>query len=241
MNPAWVQVMLATAIAWLGASGAALLRRAGGRIMRPLVYLALLFFALAAIFDILPESKHALSWPIFVTSVGVGYVVFWFIGKYVAPICPACALRHVEHDHQHAHGKGLVFFVLVLATHCFLDGLGVSAAATIGSAFGLRVFGAIAVHKLPEGFALGLMLMAAGRSVWNAFAVAVAIETSTLAGAAVGVFWMHPSEFWLAVVLAHIGGTFLYLSVSGFQDALSPRPAPVVVATASSSSPFPSA
>jgi hypothetical protein len=40
---------------------------------------------------------------------------------------------------------------------------------------------------------------------------------------------MHPSEFWLAVVLAHIGGTFLYLSVSGLRDALAP-PSPVVVA-----------
>ena len=229
MNPAWVQVILATAVAWLGALFAALLRHAGARIMRPLVYLALLFFALVAIFDILPESKQALSWPVFVAAVGLGYLAFWLIGKHVAPICPACAIRHFEHDHHHASGKGLVFFGLVLGIHCFLDGLGVSAASTVEAGLGLRVFGATAVHKLPEGVALGLMLTTGSRSAWRAFTVATAIETATLAGAVVGVFWLHPSEFWLGLVLAHVGGTFLYLSVSGIQDALSLRTAPVVV------------
>jgi ZIP family zinc transporter/zinc and cadmium transporter len=183
------------------------------------VYLTLLFFAVVAIFDILPESKHALSWRLFLASVGLGYGALWLIGKYVAPICPACAMRHFEADHHHVHGRGLVFLVIVLGIHCFLDGLGVSAASTIKAAFGLRVFGAIVIHKLPEGFALGLMLMTGSRSEWHAFAMAVAIETVTLGGAVLGAFWTHPSEFWLALVLAHIGGTFLYLSVSGLKDA----------------------
>src|SRR5258707_779848 len=126
--------------------------------MRPLVYLALLFFGLIAIFDILPESKTALSWPLFIAAVTAGYVAFWLIGTYVAPICPACAIRSFESDHHHAHGIGLVFLAGVLAIHCFFDGLGVSAASAMGESFGVRVFAAIALHKLPEGFALALML-----------------------------------------------------------------------------------
>ena len=51
-----------------------------------------------------------------------------------------------------------------------------------------------------------------------------------LVGAIAGAEWMHPSEFWLALVLASIGGTFLYLSVSGLTDALLPQSAPKVVA-----------
>jgi len=233
VNPAWIQVVVATTIAWVGAFGAVLVRHAGMRAMRPLVYLALLFFAIVAIFDILPESKQALSWPIFVISVGLGYLAFWLIGNYVAPICPACAMRHFEEGHHHSHGRGLVFLALVLGIHCFFDGLGVSAASTIEAGFGIRVFGAIAVHKLPEGFALGLMLMTETRSAWNAFVIAAAIEASTLVGAEAGAVWTHPSAFWLAIVLAHIGGTFLYLSVSGLQDLLAPRPASAAVATES--------
>src|SRR5438094_4526131 len=108
MNRAWIAVLIATTVAWGGALAAAVVREAGGRLMRPIVYLALLFFGLSAAFDILPESKAALSWPVFVPAVAAGYVVFWWIGKYVAPVCPACALRHFEnvHDHHHAHGVG---------------------------------------------------------------------------------------------------------------------------------------
>jgi zinc and cadmium transporter len=230
MNAAWVQVWLAAAVAWTGALIAVLLRDSGARFMRPLVYVALLFFALAAIFDILPESKQALSWPIFVAAVAAGYGSFWMVGTYVAPICPACAMRRFEQGHHHAHGVGLVILAVVLSIHCFLDGLSVSAASTVEASFGLRVFGAIAIHKLPEGFALGLMLMLGGRSATSAFTTAVGIEAATLVGAIAGAEWTGPSEFWLALVLAFIGGTFLYLSISGLTDALVPQSAPKVVA-----------
>ena len=223
MNAASILALVATAVAWLGAGGATLLRYAGARFMRPLVLIALLVFALIATFDILPESKRALTWPIFVGSVGVGYCVFWLIGRYVAPICPACAIRHFEEEHRHSPGLGLAFLALVLSTHCFVDGLGVSAASKIEAGFALRVFAAIALHKLPEGFALGLVLMTGTRSALIALAIATGIETSTLTGAVAGAFWMNPSAFWLAIVLAHVGGTFLYSSVSGLQDALAPR------------------
>ena len=224
MNAPWGPVVIATAVAWSGALVAALLRDAGSRFMRPLVYVALLFFGLVAIFDILPQSKAALGWPILIIAAAGGYLAFWLIGKYVAPICPACAMRSFDGDHHHAHGVGLVLLGGVLAIHCFFDGLGVSAASTLGESFGLRVFAAIAVHKLPEGFALALMLMVSGRRPWRAFAIAAAVEVSTMAGALAGAIWVHPSEFWLALVLANIGGTFLYLAVSGFRDLLAPGP-----------------
>jgi zinc transporter ZupT len=216
-------VAVATALAWAGALVATLLRGAGSRVMQPLVYAALFFFGASAIFDILPSSKAALDWPTFVAAAGGGYVIFWTIGRYVAPICPACAMHSIERDHHHAHGTGLVLLGIVLGVHCFLDGLGISAASSVNAAFGLRVFGAIAVHKIPEGFALAVMLMIGTGSPVRAFVWAVAIEAVTLAGMAAGSQWIQLSGFWLAVLLAHIGGTFLYLSVTGLRDALSPR------------------
>jgi ZIP family zinc transporter len=229
MNASWGPVIITTAVAWGGALIAAFLGGTGSRFVRPLTYLALLFFGVSAVFDILPASKGALSWPMFVSSIVAGYVAFWLIGKYVAPICPACAMKSFETDHHHAHGSGLVFLVLVLGIHCFVDGLGVSAASTVGVSFGLRVFAAIAVHKFPEGFALALILIVGGRTPWRAFAWAATVEVVTLAGALAGAVWMHPSEFWLSLVLANIGGTFLYLTVSGLWDAFS-APSSVVVA-----------
>ena len=224
MDPAWLQVLAATATAWAGAIVAVLVRQAAGRVMRPLVYLALLCFGAAAVFDILPESKAALSWPTFILAAASGYLLFWLIGKYVAPICPACALRALEDDDHHhlSHGGGLIFLAIVLGVHCFLDGVGISAASSVESSFGLRVFAAVAIHKLPEGFALCLLLMTE-RSVAAALISALGIELSTVLGALVGILWSRPSAFWLSIVLANIGGTFLYLCVSGTRDVLTPR------------------
>ncbi|HZR22218.1 MAG TPA: ZIP family metal transporter [Vicinamibacterales bacterium] len=215
-------VVLATAVAWAGAIAAGLVRHSGSRIMRPLIYVALLFFGLSAVVDILPRSKAALDWPTFSVAALLGYGIFWAIGRYVAPICPACAFRSVEHDHQHTHGTGLALLVIVLAIHCVLDGLGISAASAVQGAFGMRVFAAIAVHKLPEGFALAMMLIAGSQPPSRAVATTLAVETATLAGAALGAVWTTPSAYWLAILLAHIGGTFLYLAVTGFWEAFSP-------------------
>jgi len=59
---------------------------------------------------------------------------------------------------------------------------------------------------------------------------ALAIELSTVLGALAGIVWSRPSEFWLSIVLANIGGTFLYLCVSGTLDALTPRRSTMVSA-----------
>jgi zinc transporter ZupT len=231
MDPSSVSVLAATALAWLGSIGAIVLGKAGSRYLRPLVYVSLLFFAGVAIFDILPESKHALNWPTFVAAVAVGYAVFWAIGTYVFPICPTCAMRRFENGHHHVHGSGVAIFASVLCVHCFIDGLGITAATNAQSWLGLRVLAAIAVHKLPEGFAIALVLMAGGRLPWSALSWALGIELTTIAGGMAGIRWDHPSPFWQALVLAQIGGTFLYLSFSGLRDLLTPEPPPVALAS----------
>jgi zinc transporter ZupT len=215
-----VAVVFATTLAWAGAWGAIGLRHAAGPFLRPLVYLSLLFFAVVAVFDIFPQSKQALSWPVFAGAVAGGYAAFRLIGTYVCPICPSCALRSFEEDPHGARGAGLAILSAVMAAHCFIDGIAVSAAESVGTTFGLRMFAAIAVHKLPEGFALTLVLMNASHSARRAFWWACGIEVATIAGALIGTV-MHPSAFWLSLALAHIGGTFLYLSASGLRDALS--------------------
>jgi hypothetical protein len=72
------------------------------------------------------------------------------------------------------------------------------------------------------------VLMAGGHSPWEAFQWAFGIEVATFAGAAAGGIW-HPAPFWQALLLANIGGTFLYLSVSGLRDLLTPHAPPVIL------------
>lgn len=226
MTVTW-SVGIALVVAGAGAVIAARLGEAGSRWMRPLVYLALLFFGLSALLDILPASKETLTWSLFLAALATGYGTFWVIGRYVAPICPACAMRSLGNVHRHAHGLGLAVLAVVFGLHAFFDGLGLDAAASVTASVGLRLLAAIAVHKLPEGFAMTLMFMVGGREPRRAFTLTAGIESATLAGAVVGQV-VHPSEFWLALILANVGGTFLYLAVSGLRDLLVPASRPII-------------
>ena len=72
---------------------------------------------------------------------------------------------------------------------------------------------AVCVHKVPEGLALGALLMGAGFRRAKAVAWVAAVESTTLLGGVLGAFFFRTiSIFWLAAVLAHAGGGFLFLA-----------------------------
>jgi zinc transporter ZupT len=77
----------------------------------------------------------------------------------------------------------------------------------------LSITFAICVHKVPEGLALGALLLGAGfqrsQMLWRV----VGVESTTILGGLAGWFvFRHISGFWLAAALAHAGGGFLYLA-----------------------------
>jgi zinc transporter ZupT len=72
---------------------------------------------------------------------------------------------------------------------------------------------AVCVHKVPEGLALGALLMGAGFRRARTVAWVAAVEATTLLGGILGVLFLRDiSVFWLAAVLAHAGGGFLFLA-----------------------------
>lgn len=72
---------------------------------------------------------------------------------------------------------------------------------------------AVCVHKMPEGLALGALLIGAGFARAKTVVWVAAVEATTLLGGVVGVLFLHQiSGFWLAVVIAHVGGGFLFLA-----------------------------
>jgi zinc transporter ZupT len=101
------------------------------------------------------------------------------------------------------------------AVHCFLDGwsvraLGGQSMANFAVAIGL------ALHKVPEGFALGWLIRRASQTAGKALLLASAVELLTAVAA-----YVQPSAnasgraelgaWWTAGVLAIISGSFLYL------------------------------
>jgi zinc transporter ZupT len=104
--------------------------------------------------------------------------------------------------------------MLALAIHCTVDGLALAVGHTESRAVDLSVTLAICVHKLPEGLALGALLLGGGyrrsRMIW----LVVAVEFTTILGGIVGWFvFQSVSPMWLALALANAGGGFFYLAI----------------------------
>ena len=89
--------------------------------------------------------------------------------------------RSLEHDHGHRMGslrgedaRRALLIVGVMTVHSAAEGIGVGAAFADGSTLGLLIAIAIAVHNIPEGLAVSLVLVPRGASVraaagWSIF------------------------------------------------------------------------
>lgn len=174
------------------------------------------------IFSILPESWGAMNWWELALAFGSGYVVFWFISKFVYHVCPACAASHFDEATTHRFREIASALVIALAIHSTMDGVALVAgheanghtqshAANVQLDWSLLL--AVCVHKVPEGLALGGLLMGAGNTRAKVMTWVAAVEATTLLGGALGVFFLRDiSTFWLAAVLAHVGGGFMFLA-----------------------------
>jgi zinc transporter ZupT len=168
------------------------------------------------LFSIVPEIFAAVPWWELLLGLLSGYVVFSLISHYVFHVCPACAASHFDEAATHHFSEIATAMVIALSLHSTLDGLalafGLESAGTGGLDASLLL--AICVHKVPEGLTLCALLLASGFRRRSALSLVAAVEATTLLGGAIGL-WVAPrvSGFWLDIVLAHVGGGFIYLAV----------------------------
>ena len=87
------------------------------------------------------------------------------------------AAEDADHDHAHGHShapvrphtlKEGVMMIGIMTLHSFAEGIGVGVSFGEGAAFGLIIAAAIAVHNIPEGLAISLVLVPRGASVRSA-------------------------------------------------------------------------
>src|SRR5437660_10080785 len=167
------------------------------------------------IFAILPESFGASSWWAAFLALASGYALFFFISKYVHHVCPACAASHFDADATKHFSEIASALIVALAIHSTTDGLalGIQHEAPAMEATKLSLFSALCIHKVPEGLALGSLLIGAGLHRSAALRWVAAVEATTLLGGVIGYFFLsNISTFWLALIMAHVGGGFLYLA-----------------------------
>jgi zinc transporter ZupT len=220
---AWTPGITAPALATaVGVSGAALglwltgLRQRA-RVVVPLSAGVLLGVAL---FGLLPELVSEAGWGVSLVLFAAGYTLLLLVNRYAYPVCPSCS-----HDHDHnacdteLHGFAGPL-IAASALHSFLDGWSI-ATSQLAVPLGLRIAVpfAIALHKLPEGIALGGILRASVKSRGKAFAFCAAAEGATLLGGAVGLAMApHLGTRWITYPLGITAGWLLYLGYHAIHE-----------------------
>lgn len=172
--------------------------------------------------SILPEAAHWLSLPQIALAVLSGYLLLFLIGRYVFPICPACASEAIEERTRTRRMEGTVTLLAIVVTlHSVIDGVAVAVDQALHAAANAApLLFAVSLHKLPEGLALAALLLRAGRSARAALLWSVGIETTTLLGAALGFAALRGlPRFWMGALLAHTGGGFVYLALHSLLGA----------------------
>jgi zinc transporter ZupT len=167
------------------------------------------------IFAILPESFGACSWWAVFLALATGYALFFFLSKHVHHVCPACAASHFDADATRHFSEIATALIVALAVHSTTDGLvlGIQQEASTIDATKWSLFSALCIHKVPEGLALGSLLISAGLHRSAAFGWVAAVEATTLLGGVIGYFFLTKvSTFWLGLIMAHVGGGFIYLA-----------------------------
>lgn len=158
-----------------------------------------------ALFWLLPEMAATSGWIAAVLLIAFGCALLW-------------VLDHTLIHGAHSHHDGVAGPLLAAAAvHSFLDGWSVrvfSAEALTRVAVPLG----LALHKIPEGLALGLLTRKSISPAWKALVLAGSVEALTLVGA-----WVEPRAnqsgtalfgvWWTEIVLGIVAGTFLYLGL----------------------------
>lgn len=147
-------------------------------------------FLLAIAFtELLPESVGA----------DPGNAVFLLLGFMGLHLIEKFLLDQHVHGHAHDHGPedpghchegtpperrrsfGLVTLA-GMALHTFFDGVSIGAGFSLGLTQALLIFFAVLLHKVPDGFVIASVMLAAREGRGKAFLAAVALAFSTVLG-----------------------------------------------------------
>lgn len=215
MTLIFLRTTIATLAAFSGGALGILLSAAAQKHLKTLVYAAMGALLAVTFFDILPDAKALLAWPVWTGAVASGALLFWLVGRYIYHICPSCAVSAFDEETMQRLGQSVVLLMVALAIHSTMDGVAVVAGDAVLGRPNLAVLLAISFHKLPEGLALSLLLRGAGYAPRAALLWTFGIESTTELGGLLGVLALrHAPPALLGVVFAHVGGGFLYLIAS---------------------------
>ncbi len=198
------------------------------RLARGVVLLSGVVLIAMSFFWVMPEIAEHSGRVFGLAFVAGGFSVLWLINHFLYPVCPSCG-----HSHEHgANPSSLHGFALPLIAfaglHSFVDGWSVGASHESGFADLQFAFTAgIALHKIPEGLALGGLMRAAVSGPLRALGGAVSAQAMALAGwVFAGLLAPYAGPRAMGAMLGIAGGAFLFLGVHALEGTRRRRGAP---------------
>ena len=185
-------------------------------------------------FGLLPELVREIGGLRTALFFAAGYGLLFWISRNVAPVCPACA--H-DHDHQACSAALHGFAAPMIGAsmlHSFFDGWSI-ATAELATQQGIRIAVALAValHKIPEGIALGAIVRASVTSRSTALFWTILAEAATLLGGILGLaIAPRLGAAWITYPLAAAAGWLFFLGAHALHGEWKRRGALPACATA---------
>ncbi len=144
-----------------------------------------------------------------------GYLITQFFEHTVAPHLHLGGEMHCdEHDHDIIAPRTAYTAVAGLLIHTFFDGVSIAAASQIDIRIGLLVFVAVFLHKLPEGFTIGSMIIASGKGFRQVLTATSLVGATTLVGVLLFVFLGAGASWSIAYALPLAAGVTIYVAAS---------------------------
>lgn len=141
----------------------------------------------------------------------VGYMITQFFEHTIAPHFHLGEEVHADHLISTRSAYTATGGLMI---HTFFDGISIAAAAQLDVKIGFLVFIAVFLHKFPEGFTIGSMMIAAGRGIKQVLISTSLVGLTTLVG--VLSFYLIGSKvgFTIAYALPLACGVTLYVAAS---------------------------
>jgi ZIP family zinc transporter/zinc and cadmium transporter len=174
------------------------------------------FMLATSLLEMLPES-YALAGDLTAVWILAGYLLIHFFEHTLGGHFHFGEEVHVEEVVGAGRTQTVVFGLMI---HAFIDGVSIASGFLISDFLGWAVFLAVFLHKMPEGFAVSSIMVAAGRGPQTAMMAASLLGAATIAG----VLAMAPLREQVAYTLPLSAGVTLYVAASDLMPEVNREP-----------------
>jgi zinc transporter ZupT len=185
------------------------------RYLRYFVALGAGFMMAVAFLEMVPESFHSspLLGPVLVLA---GYCAIHLLEHTITP-----HFHFGEETHHEFFSSRIGYSVLIgLAAHALFDGVAIGSGFVLSNWLGFLIFLAIFLHKVPEGFTVASVMLAAGRSRRTAVISASVLAAATM----LGVLLINLVPSWVKVGLPLSAGVAIYVAATDLVPEVNREP-----------------